>query len=300
LLTWGFEESDFPFDVAPATNEGADAEPQIDKAEELRQKWNVQSGQMWQLGEHRIICGDCTDRAVVERVMGGEKGQICFTSPPYNLGENIAISNRFQALKDSGSAYQGGEDDLNDSAYLELLTKFTENALQFNQYAFVNIQSLAGNKVSLIDYVYYFRNRFADVAIWHKTNQQPAMAEKVMNSSFEYIYIFSSDDNPTRAIKTGNFRGTFSNVYTSTINNNEFSDVHGAAFPLDFSTHYISSFTSGGGIVYEPFCGTGTTLITCENLSRKCRAVEISPAYVAVTIQRWVDVTGKEPILLDA
>jgi hypothetical protein len=72
LLTWGFEESDFPFDVAPATNEGADAEPQIDKAEELRQKWDVQSGQMWQLGEHRIICGDCTDRAVVERVMGGD------------------------------------------------------------------------------------------------------------------------------------------------------------------------------------------------------------------------------------
>jgi hypothetical protein len=96
-----------------------------------------------------------------------------------------------------------------------LLTKFTENALQFNQYAFVNIQSLAGNKVSLIDYVYYFKNRFADVAIWHKTNQQPAMAEKVMNSSFEYIYIFSSDENPTRAIKTGNFRGTFSNVFMS-------------------------------------------------------------------------------------
>ena len=50
LLTWGFEESDFPFDVAPATNEGADAEPQIDKAEELRQKWGVQSGMMFGLG----------------------------------------------------------------------------------------------------------------------------------------------------------------------------------------------------------------------------------------------------------
>ncbi len=52
------------------------------------------------------------------------------------------------------------------------------------------------------------------------------------------------------------------------------------------------------GVVYEPFSGSGTTLIACENLSRKCRAVEISPAYVAVAIQRWVDVTGKEPILL--
>jgi len=300
LLTWGFEESDFPFDVAPATNEGADAEPQIDKAEELRVKWNVQSGQMWQLGEHRIICGDCTDKAVVDRVMGGEKADLCFTSPPYNLGKNIGISNRSQALKDSGSAYQGGEDDLSGDEYLKLLVGFTQTALSFCQYVFVNVQSLAGNKIAIIDYLYHFKNHFADVAIWHKTNQQPAMAENVMNSSFEYIYFFSGDENPSRAIKTGNFRGTFSNVYTSTINNNEFSDVHGAAFPLDFSLHFIGNFSSANVLIYEPFSGTGTTLIACENLSRKCRAVEISPAYVAVAIQRWVDVTGKEPILLDA
>ena len=62
-----------------------DAEPQIDKAEELRVKWDVQSGQMWQLGEHRIICGDCTDRAVVERVMGGEKADCVVTDSPYGI-----------------------------------------------------------------------------------------------------------------------------------------------------------------------------------------------------------------------
>ncbi len=64
-----------------------DVEPQIDRAEELRQKWGVESGQMWRLGEHRIICGDCTDAAVVARVMGGEKAALCFTSPPYNAGK---------------------------------------------------------------------------------------------------------------------------------------------------------------------------------------------------------------------
>jgi DNA modification methylase len=47
--------------------------------------------------------------------------------------------------------------------------------------------------------------------------------------------------------------------------------------------------------VFEPFCGTGTTLIACEQLGRKCRAIELSPAYVAVSIQRWADATGKEP-----
>lgn len=64
---------------------GKDTEPQVDKAEELRQKWGVELGQLWQLGEHRLICGDCTDRAVVERVIGGERAGIV-TDPPYAFG----------------------------------------------------------------------------------------------------------------------------------------------------------------------------------------------------------------------
>ena len=64
-----------------------DVEPQIDRAEELRAKWNVEAGQMWQLGDHRLICGDCTDAAVVERVMGGEKAILCHADPPYGMGK---------------------------------------------------------------------------------------------------------------------------------------------------------------------------------------------------------------------
>ena len=66
----------------------ADVEPQIDKAEELRVKWGVETGQLWQLGEHRLICGDCTDRTVVDRVMAGEKAQVAMTSPPYGVGKS--------------------------------------------------------------------------------------------------------------------------------------------------------------------------------------------------------------------
>jgi hypothetical protein len=63
--------------------EELDAEPQIDKAEELRVKWGVEPGMMFALGDHRLICGDCTDAAVVARVMAGEKARLVFTSPPY-------------------------------------------------------------------------------------------------------------------------------------------------------------------------------------------------------------------------
>ena len=58
-------------------------------------------------------------------------------------------------------------------------------------------------------------------------------------------------------------------------------------------------YTQKGSVVYEPFSGSGTTLVACERLGRKCRAVEISPAYCAVAIQRWVDMTGGEPVIQD-
>jgi hypothetical protein len=95
-----------------------DAEPQIDKAEELRQKWDVQSGQMWQLGEHRIICGDCTDRAVVERVMGGEKAWNCIvTDPPYGVdyegGRNPDSNKPREKLHGDGDALLYAPEELN-------------------------------------------------------------------------------------------------------------------------------------------------------------------------------------------
>lgn len=77
------------------------------------------------------------------------------------------------------------------------------------------------------------------------------------------------------------------------------SDIgHPAMFPVALPEAYIEACTDTGGIVCEPFSGSGTTLIACERLGRKCRAVEISPAYCAVAIQRWVDATGGTPELI--
>ena len=71
-------------------------------------------------------------------------------------------------------------------------------------------------------------------------------------------------------------------------------DVHGAGMPL------LPALSRTGSFVHEPFSGTGTTIIACENLKRKCRAIEISPAYVAVAIQRFVDTFQVDPVLLQA
>lgn len=73
-------------------------------------------------------------------------------------------------------------------------------------------------------------------------------------------------------------------------------ESHPATFPIQLPSYFIKSWD---GLVYEPFCGSGTTIIACEQLGRSCYAMELSPAYVAVAIQRWADATGKEPKLID-
>src|SRR5690606_17244217 len=90
-------------------DEAQDAEPQVNRAEELQKEWHTELGQMWQCGEHRVICGDCTDSGVVERLMRGEKADMVSTDPPYGM----------DAVKNSGvlkSKYKNIVGDSNTDA----------------------------------------------------------------------------------------------------------------------------------------------------------------------------------------
>ena len=77
------------------------------------------------------------------------------------------------------------------------------------------------------------------------------------------------------------------------------SEEHPTMKPVELVERAINNSSQRGNIVFEPFCGSGTDIIACERLNRKCRAIEISPAYCAVSIERWHEMTGKEPELLD-
>ena len=387
LLTWGFEESDFPFDVAPATNEDADAEPQIDKAEELRQKWDVQSGQMWQLGEHRIVCGDCTDRAVVERVMGGDKAVLCHADPPYGMGkekDGIVNDNLYRekldefqmkwwevcrpSLEDNASTYiWGNAEDLWRlwHRHLEISERLTfrneivwdkgsgqgmlsdahrmfptasERCIFFmlGEQGFNNNadnywdgwEPIRGYLKAQRDLMGWDNARCKTLAghspqsgcHWFDASQWSFVTEDVYNTwqlaangkAFQRDYDelkrdydelkrdydeLKRDFYATRAYFDNTHDG-MTDVWSFPRVTGDDRHEHATPKPVAMMERAIKSSSPVAAIVYEPFSGSGTTLIACENLSRKARAVEISPAYVAVAIQRWVDVTGKEPILL--
>jgi DNA modification methylase len=240
-------------------------------------------GDLFDIGEHRLLCGDSTDSDAVAKLMNGEKADISFTSPPYNAGKSEALSGNTHTTDNKYNEYN---DNQSKDNYLDLLIGFTNNALLFSEYLICNIQSLAGNKIALIEYLNEYKNQFIDVAIWDKGHGAPAMAENVMTSAWEYMFFISSKENASRAIPKANFRGTIPNIYRGKPNrNNEFSHVHAATFPIDLP-EWVLQFTKERNIVLDQFCGTGTTMVASHQLKRKCYGMELDPKYCQVIVDR--------------
>jgi len=286
LLDWGFDKGELDLDLW-ADDAPEDVEPQIDKAEELRVKWGVESGQLWQLGEHRLICGDCTDKAVVERVMGGEVAILMVTDPPYGVEYDSA----WRAPYSSGE-YSIGKIENDDRAdWSEVYPLFGANVL----------------------YVWHGGLHADVVAIGLKSVGYELRAQIIWNKG---VMVFGRGHYHWKhepcwyAVKKGEQAHWIGDHSQHTIwdceNNSGASRTKDSAD--DFHANHISQKpvklmerainNHEAEYVADPFLGSGTTLIACERLGRKCRAVEISPAYVAVAIQRWVDVTGGVPVLL--
>ena len=244
---------------------------------------------------HRILCGDSTRAADVERLMEGSAVSLTFTSPPYNAGDNSLGGNKNRVE----SKYVGVGDDRPADEYLKLLADFTALALAHSRTVAVNLQSLAGNKIAVLEWIHRFRERFVDRMVWFKGQGQPAMAANVMNSRFEDIWILSPEERPSRAIPTGRFHSTVSNVYEGrgASGENVAPEIHAASMPVHLALHVLTSLDGTGGAVYEPFCGTGTTIIAAEQLGRRCLAIELVPRYVDVAVRRWQEFTGRRAVL---
>jgi DNA modification methylase len=268
LNDWGLDIPDFKEDEIEAV------EDDYEIPEEL--KTDIVLGDLFEIGEHRLLCGDSTDSDQVAKLMNGQKADITFSSPPYNVGKT-PNGNEQKYLNDN--------DNKTSNEYVELLDNYSKNALLFSDYLFSNIQSLSGNKIALIEHLYNLRSIYADVMIWDKQTAEPAMARKVLNSRFEYVYIFSNEAK--RTIGKRDFRGTIDNIFSlNSRQGKEYAKIHKATFPIQLPSLFIENFTESS--VIDLFCGTGTTMVAAHQLKRKCYGMELDPKYCQVIVDRMI------------
>jgi DNA modification methylase len=255
-----------------------DAEPQIDKAEELREKWGVETGQLWQLGNHRILCGDSTKAEDVARVFAGDRPLLMVTDPPYGVEYDADWRVRAGVKGNLAGGTAVGKVQNDDRAdWREAWALFP-----------------------------------ADVAyVWHADVHSPVVAESLIANDFgmRALIVWAKSNYPmgrghyhhkhepcwyaVRRNGTGHWSGDRKQTTLWEIDSPRKSETgHSTQKPVECMRRPIVNNSSPGQAVYDPFLGSGTTIIACEQLGRKCRAIEISPGYVAVAIQRWVDATG--------
>jgi DNA modification methylase len=241
-------------------------------------------GDLFEIGEHRLLCGDSTDSDQVAKLMNDTKDAFCFTSPPYNAGDSAKLSGNM-ASANRANLYESYDDEQNPDDWKQLCEATINNAMVHCEVIAYNIQMLANNKIAFLSLMNDYKHNLIDISIWNKEHAAPHVAENVMASTFEFILFLSPKSNPTKAITTGKFRAV-QNVYSAPPQrNNEFAKYHGATFPMHLPEWIIKTFTTNQTIL-DLFCGTGTTMVASHQLKRKCYGMELDPKYCQVIIDR--------------
>jgi DNA modification methylase len=288
-----------------------DTEAEVDNADELRKKYDVVSGQLWQLGDHRLLCGDSTNAEDVKRVMQGETADLCFTSPPYGQQRdyrdggkvsdwdalmqgvfgNLPMSESGQVLVNLGLIHRDNEWQPYWEGWIQWMR--SEGWRRFGWYVWDQGAGMmgdwSGRFAPSFEFVFHFNKKSVKPNKWID-KQEESIKVNTGGGMRNKTGVVGGRSNPEASLQPTKIPDSVIRV-----NRVAGSDIdHPAMFPVNLSEYAIRSWH---GLVYEPFSGSGTTIIAGENLGRQVRAIEISPAYVAVALERFRQHTQIEPVL---
>lgn len=286
----GFDQKELDDILADVTGEkDVDAEPRLEEAERLVKKYGVKPGQLWELGAHRLLCGDSTKADDVKRLMRSDKAGLMNTDPPYgvtlNLKNTHEASNAAKGIKKKYRQFTEIENDTLDGAELQA---FLEAAIKA---AVPHLQ------------------KHAAFYLWHPMLTQgtffaaAAAADILIHRQIIWVkphFIFGRGDYHWRheLCFYGWVRGSRPPFYGEGGGSIRKDQNHPTQKPVELFKRPILNHTRAGAICYEPFCGSGSQIMACEGLGRKCYAIEIEPKYVAVSLERWAEATGGRPKLV--
>lgn len=244
-------------------------EDDYDEPEDL--ETTVELGDIYQLGEHRLMCGDSTKIEDVEKLMNGQKADMVFTDPPYGMN----LDTDYSEMKGwhHGKKYEkviGDNEDFNND--------FINNI--FSIFAGVKEKFLFGADY----YVELLPNYGKDGSwfVWDKRVDESK--DKMFGSGFEMLW---SENRHQRRLLRGMWAGFMGDAEAS-------KRVHPTQKPTKILVEIINEYSEVDSKVVDLFGGSGSTLIACEQTSRKCYMMELDPHYCQVIIDRWEKYTNKE------
>ena len=276
--------------------EPADAEPQIERADELAAEWGVKPGQMWRLASrvegqyHLLVCGDSTDAAVVQRVMGGERATLFATDPPYLVDYdgtnhpqkwNEPKKQAKEKNKDWSETYEDwdasgqGEGLYDGFVGAAVAHAITENAAWYCWHA--------SRRQAMLEAVWEKHGAFVhQQIIWAK--DRPVLTRSWYMWQHEPCFFgWVRGKKPARVIDEW-----IGSVWSFPTQAAFEKTDHPTQKPLPLFEIPIRQHTRPGEVCYEPFSGSGTQIVAAENLGRQCRAVEKAPPFVAVALDRYL------------
>lgn len=273
---------------------GADAEPEIDPDAPLVSR----TGDIWILGNHRLIVGDARDPAVLDVLMAGERAQMVITDPPYNVPINGHVCG-LGKVRHAEFAMAAGE--MSASQFQAFLEATLGNMAQVSRDGSIHFVFMDWRHMKEIlaagDAVY---DELKNLVVWNKDNGGMGAFYR---SKHELVFVFKKG----KAKHVNNFElGQHGRYRTNVWDYPGISSVghdrddqlamHPTVKPVALIADAIRDCSKRGGIVLDAFGGSGTTLIAADETGRKARLVEIDPRYADVIVRRWQAMTGKPAI----
>ena len=266
----------------------------IDQADQLRRKWKVRRGQLWIAGPHRILCGDCTEAASVGLIMANNRYEMIFTDPPY--GVSVGDKNKYlNSIARSNRIEENLSGDTLDEAGLErLLALAFDNAVAVGRAgAAWYVAAPPGPLHVLFGLALKNRGIWRQTIQWIKNNATFAPLGVDYHWRCEPIF-YGWLPNAAHRFHGGRQQDTVWNIDRPSA-----SPEHPTMKPVDLVARAIENSSRMGDIVFDPFLGSGTTVVACERLGRRGFGIEIEPKYVGVTLERLADL-GLKPKLAEA
>jgi len=235
-------------------------------------------GDIYQLGNHRLMCGDSTSEEDVNKLMNGVKADMVFTDPPYGMNLDTDYS-KMEGNGRKGKTYSkviGDNEDFKDDLIKTV----------FDNFNYCNEIFLWG-----VDYYFDLIPNFKDgnLIVWDKTLQTNGDAG--YNSEFELLW--TKNQHKKEVIHFNWFR--YFGLSAQDMKTRE----HPTQKPLQVITPFIEKYSKENDLIVDIYGGSGSTLIACEQLNRNCYMMELDPHYIDVIIQRWESFTGEKAVLLN-